>query len=192
MHLFQILVGCTPKGRHTEQHDVYFGIGQEPKDLIADIKLWWPEAASSMHIDGIRKVQKVGDYAVAVMPSSKAAAKTEAQLFFLNLGGYKQGEFDEFHYKMITAAHDSGEAIRAAKQTAFYKHTGFVGAASHVDDKYGVDVDDVYAIHDILPLAHKSKWRIALSPASNKMPEDHIQLGYFTLQKILAGVYDSE
>jgi hypothetical protein len=26
------------------------------------------------------------------------------QLFFINLGGYKENEFEEYHYKMITVA----------------------------------------------------------------------------------------
>jgi hypothetical protein len=192
MYLFQILVGCTPIGRHTEQHDVYFGIAAEPKDLIQDIKTWWPEAADNMHLDAIRKVQKVGDFSVHIVDAQSAAQGYATQLFFLNLGGYKADEFDEFHYKMIVAAQDSGEAIRAAKQTAFYKHTGFAGAASHVDDKYGVDVDDVYKINDILPQQYKDKYRIVLTPANSDVLEDKFQLGYFTVKKIMAGLYESE
>ncbi|MGN6440105.1 MAG: DUF1543 domain-containing protein [Agriterribacter sp.] len=32
-----LLLGCKPAGRHTEQHDVFFGIGASLKDLIPDI-----------------------------------------------------------------------------------------------------------------------------------------------------------
>ena len=73
---------------------------------------------------------------------------SQSKLFFLNLGGYKKGEFEEYHYKMLVACNNKGEAIKGAKQTVFYKHTGFAGAESHIDDKYGVDVDDVYQIED--------------------------------------------
>ena len=69
--------------------------------------------------------------------------KQKTRLFFINLGGYKENEFEEYHYKMLTACEDKSVAIQAAKQTAFYKHTGFKGATSHIDDKYGVDVDDI-------------------------------------------------
>jgi len=52
---------------------------------------------------------------------------------------------------MIVAAGDKGEAVKQAKNTAFYKHTGFKGADSHIDKKYGVDVDDFFEIADISP-----------------------------------------
>ena len=47
---------------------------------------------------------------------------------------------------MLSVGADKAAAIMQAKKTAFYKHTGFVGAPSHVDDKYGVDVDDLHEI----------------------------------------------
>jgi Domain of Unknown Function (DUF1543) len=36
--LFMILLGCRPKGRHTEQHDIFFGIGNELADLKPAMK----------------------------------------------------------------------------------------------------------------------------------------------------------
>ena len=40
--------------------------------------------------------------------------------------------------------------IKVAKATTFYKHFSFEGATSHIDDKYGIDVDDIYNVNDIL------------------------------------------
>jgi hypothetical protein len=34
MNLFMVLIGCKPTGRHTEQHDVFFGIANELRELI--------------------------------------------------------------------------------------------------------------------------------------------------------------
>jgi hypothetical protein len=87
---------------------------------------------------------------VEILPR-QASAEKGARLFFINLGGYKQGDFEEYHYKLVFAAADKGVAIQLAKQNAFYLHAGFKGAESHVDDKFGVDVDDCYEISDILP-----------------------------------------
>ena len=84
---------------------------------------------------------------------------------------------------MIAVGADKGVAITKAKATAFYKHTGFQGATSHVDDKYGVDVDDVYAIQDILPSAMKEKYSIIVS-ASESGEGDAVNLGYFQLHKL--------
>ena len=85
--------------------------------------------------------------------------------------------------KLIIAAPDKGIAIQDAKQTAFYRHTGFDGANSHIDDKYGVDVDDVYEIDDILSPETKNKYRIVLNDAT-EIKTDALHLGYFKLDKL--------
>ncbi|MBX9783890.1 MAG: DUF1543 domain-containing protein [Chitinophagaceae bacterium] len=95
--LFMLLIGCKPKGRNTEQHDIYFGIAESIKALLPDIKAFWPEAEGRMHIDGWREVKQVDGYTVSILPSNRSAT-TEAKLFFINLGGYKENEFEEFHY----------------------------------------------------------------------------------------------
>ncbi len=46
-----VLLGCKPKARHTEQHDIFFGIGQTVKDLVTDIIESWAEAEGKIHID---------------------------------------------------------------------------------------------------------------------------------------------
>ena len=56
----------------------------------------------------------------------------------------KENEFEEYHYKVLTVAQNKAEVIKKAKATSFYKHCGFKGATSHIDDKYGVDVDDIH------------------------------------------------
>jgi hypothetical protein len=81
---------------------------------------------------------------------------------------------------MVIAAVDKSEAINISKNTVFFRHTGFKGATSHIDDKYGVDVDDVYEITDILPQALKEKYTIVVYP-DNPTTEDEIHLGYFKL-----------
>jgi hypothetical protein len=181
-----VLVGCLPEGRYTEQHDIYFGIGKEPKDLIPGLNAFWPEAKGQLHIDAWREVRKVDGFSIEVQLNEKQKEKaenTENRLFFINLGGYKTGEFDEFHYKMLTVAKDKGQAIQQSKQTAFYKHTGFKGAESHIDDKFGVDVDDIYEIPDILNKEFKDKFSLQIS-AANHEKEDEIHLGYFVLGKL--------
>jgi hypothetical protein len=85
---------------------------------------------------------------------------------------------------MMVAAADKGEAVRLSKQTAFFKHTGFKGATAHIDNKYGVDVDDIFAIPDILSPAAKSKYSLSITPAPTDLPEDKIHLGYFKLDAV--------
>ena len=177
--LFMLLIGCTPEGRNIEQHDVFFGIGNSVKDLLPGVIAFWPEAKGKLHIDAWREVTFVNGFTVKVVPAS--ASRNEARLFFLNLGGYKRNEFEEFHYKMLVIGRNIGDAVKQAKQTAFYKHTGFKGANSHIDDKYGVDVDDVFAVEDILPEPAKGKYGLLVEPALPGPSEDELNLGYFRL-----------
>lgn len=182
--LYMLLIGCSPKGRHTEQHDVFFGIGNHISDLFDDVNRFWPEAKGTLHLDAWRAVTLVDGYAIRIVEAHQAEAARAAQLFFINLGGYKRGEFEEFHYKMLVAAPDKGQAVLQAKQTAFYKHTGFKGANSHIDDKWGIDLDDIYAIKDVLPPNTKNNYSVLVEPTDGTMEEDPVHLGYFKLDKV--------
>ena len=185
LKLYMLLLGCTPQGRHIEQHDVFFSIGRslaELKPLIVD---FWPEAQDKIHVDGWREVKWVDGYKITVCLRDQPGSNVTQyeKLFFINLGGYKQNEFEEFHYKMLAVGADKGMAIQKSLQTSFYLHTGFEGANSHVDDKYGVDVDDFFEIEDILPADQKEKYRIFIEPALENATDD-LFLGYYKLDKL--------
>ena len=186
LHLFMALVGCRPIGRNTEQHDVFFGIGNEIKDIIPDLFNFWPEAKKKIHLDAWRKVEFVDNFKIEIIIKEQylnAGDNKAAKLFFINLGGYKPGEFEEFHYKIIIAALDKNSAIKKAKQTAFFTHNGFKNAPTHIDDKYGVDIDDIYDIKDILPLSFKEKYTIKLTD-NFSAEQDAIHLGYMKLDTL--------
>lgn len=178
-----VMIGCRPKGRLTEQHDIFFGIAESMKELMPHMKEFWPEAKGKIHVDAYREVNFVNGYTIKVIPKKENKKNSSGdKLFFLNLGGYKVNEFDEFHYKVLAIAESSGEAIQQAKQTAFYKHFGFKGATSHIDDKYGVDVDDVYKVNDILNSFFKENYSLKITKENGI--EDELQIGYFPLKKL--------
>ena len=181
LKLYMVLLGCKPKGRNTEQHDLFFGIGKSLSDIKNDILDFWKEADGKVHIDAWREVRLVDGYAISIL--KKEDHQQKEKLFFINLGGYKQSEFEEFHYKMLTVAADKGTAIQRSKQTAFYKHTGFEGAVSHIDDKYGIDVDDIYEIEDILPIHLKEQYSIQINKTET-LNEDELHLGYLKIDKL--------
>ncbi len=187
--LFMLLLGCKPKGRHTEQHDIFFTISDSLQHCIPDIKIFWPDAGT-IHIDSWREVTESEGYSIEVVPAA-SKYKEKLTLFFLNLGGYKPDEFEEYHYKMIIAAENKTIAIKKAKESAFYKHTGFKGAASHIDDKYGIDVDDLYNIEDILPESIKKNYRLRIS--ENKSPlKDKWHIGYTNLTKLTSEIVNKK
>lgn len=183
LKLFMAILGCRPAGRYTEQHDIFFGIATEMKELIPAMYEYWPEANKKIHVDAWREVKQVDGFEVKIVLAGDNKSTENTKLFFINLGGYKPGEFEEYHYKMLVAAPTKGDAITASKKTAFFKHNGFKGAQSHVDDKYGVDVDDLYEIPDILPEEIKKQYRIQLDKAAFAK-EDELNIGYFPLSKL--------
>jgi len=183
--LFMLLLGCKPEGRHTEQHDIFFGVGESLKDLVQDMQDFWPDSGK-MHIDAWRTITEVDGHSILLRPKeahSNNIATGTTKLFFINLGGYKENEFEEFHYKMLVVGKDKGEAIKKAMETAFYKHTCFDGATSHIDDKYGVDVDDLYEIEDILPLRIKEEYSLQINIAAST-EKDEWHLGYTKLSSL--------
>ena len=180
--LYMVMLGCTPKGRFTEQHDIFFGIGSSLKELVPDMNAFWPEAKGRIHIDAWQKITFVDGYTIEVISKNEKITQEE-QVFFLNLGGYKEGEFEEYHYKIVTVAKTKAEAIKKTKQTTFYKHCGFKGAESHIDDKYGVDVDDIHNIEDILSDKFKSEFTLKITK-TNATFEDEKHIGYLKIDKI--------
>jgi hypothetical protein len=182
LKLFMILIGSKAPNRHVEQHDYFFGIAKHIKDLVPDLKAFWPEAGNSIHLDGWREVKAVDGYQIKVVEREEAVP-TAKKLFFINLGGYQRNKLEEQHYVVLTVQEDRALAVQNAKKTLFFKSNTIKGATSHIDDKYGVDVDDIYNIEDILTPGHKDRYHINISAAS-ELEEDEIKLGYFKLNKL--------
>lgn len=181
--LFMAMLGCRPKGRYTEQHDIFFGIGHSFKELIPAMKSFWPEAKGNIHVDVWREVTTVDGCTIEVVPNG--ISKTEnLNLFFINLGGYKENEFDEFHYKIVTVAENLSDATKKAKVTSFYKHCGFKGATSHIDDKFGIDVDDIFTVKEILSPIFTDHYDLRITKNSTDGKEDELHIGYLKLAKI--------
>ncbi|MBC7417385.1 MAG: DUF1543 domain-containing protein [Pedobacter sp.] len=180
--LYMLMLGCTPKGRLTEQHDVFFGIAESLLHLVPSLNAFWSEANGKLHIDAWQEVTMVEGHEVKVVTAAEEVIN-DAQLFFINLGGYVKGSFDEAHFKMLLAAPTKAEAIRQAKETKFYKNAGFSGATSHIDDKYGVDVDDIFEINDVLSKDIKSEFKLKLTKSSSNK-QDEMHLGYLPLANL--------
>ncbi|MEN9980495.1 MAG: hypothetical protein RL542_282 [Bacteroidota bacterium] len=182
LKLYMVMLGCTPEGRYTEQHDIFFGIGNSLKELIPQMNAFWPEAKGKIHIDAWREVTTVANFSITI--GTKATTATNENLYFINLGGYKENEFEEYHYKTLAVAESLGLASKVAKATTFYKHFSFEGATSHIDDKYGIDVDDIYNVADILAPIYKENYSIQITPSEVVLKEDQLHIGYLKIDKI--------
>ncbi|WP_350557880.1 DUF1543 domain-containing protein [Psychrobacter sp. CAL346-MNA-CIBAN-0220] len=196
--LFMIKIGGRPKGRLIEQHDMFFGVGDRIGDFVEAINTHWPEVKNTWHLDAYRQVTRVGNYRIQwQLTSSRKENEVEEndhnlKLFFINLGGYLTGEFEEFHHKLLIVALTQADAIKQAKQSDFYKQYSFkdkntpFNAAAHIDDKQQVDIDEIYDVNDLL-----MGGRLLITPLSSneleseeKIPEDHAYIGYLSLKKL--------
>lgn len=185
--LYMIMLGATPDGRLTEQHDIFFGIGTSLKELIPDMNAFWPEANGKIHIDCWREVTSVDGYSIEIT-SREAIIESSEKLFFLNLGGYKENEFEEYHYKLLSVSKNLSLASKKSKQTAFFKHFNFKnenskGGVAHIDDKYGIDIDDAFNVQDLLSDRYKEKYQLKISP-SEGIEEDILHIGYVKISSL--------
>ena len=178
MKLFYVILGATPEGRNIEQHDVFFGIAENFEELIPEIKNFWKDAR--VHIDCYQEVKFVDGYQINIV--EKSEEKPSEQLFFVNLGGYKTGSFEEFHEQHLMVDISLGEVMKRIKKTDFYQNMGFKGAESHVDDKYGVDIDDIFSVQDILTQNMKDKYSILLEKSEEKNQENPMHIGYLKVK----------
>ena len=190
--LYMIQLGGRPKGRLIEQHDIFFGVANTVSELITDINSHWPEVKNKWHIDSYRAITKVDGYTIKLVESSSQVENNHAlKLFFINLGGYQQGSFEEFHYKLLIVAANQAEAIKQAKQSDFYKQFTFndkaspFNAASHIDDKFEVELDDIYNVNDLI-----SNVDIIIEPIARALDdslnvvEDKDYVGYLSIKNL--------
>jgi hypothetical protein len=213
LFLFAILLGCKPKGRNVEQHDVMFAVARSLNELTDSIKDFWYSAMiheinvkvkklvpgidtarlseelknsfsrrDKVHIDAWTKVEFVDGYRIRILKKTDGRAPSNVKLFFLNLGGYKEDEFEEFHKKLFVVAGATSEAINKVMNVSFMKEyspdeLGIAGSA-HLDDKYKLDfeADDVICVSDALD----GDYTIELVSTENASPNE-MSVGYIKL-----------
>ena len=187
-----VQLGGRPKGRLIEQHDIFFGVANQVSELVDDINNHWPEVNNKWHIDSYRAITKVDNYSVKLIESNnKVDAENGLRLFFINLGGYQRGSFEEFHHKLLIVAATQADAIKQAKQSTFYKEFTFkdkdspFNAASHIDDKFQVDIDDIYDVNDLVSnIQILIEPRIHNSHELTNADEDKEYVGYLSIKNL--------
>lgn len=210
MKLFMLKIGARPQGRLIEQHDVMFVIANSLSETIETVNQHWPAVKNNWHLDAWREVKRVGDYQILLSKESLSKDKVLAdniladervdnkldskgkQLYFVNLGGYLPGQFEEFHYKTLVVAETLGKATAQVKKTAFYQDYTFDNvdtaksgvATSHVDDKHQLDLDDIYCVADLLPKDVALNIQPLTEDEKNQLPDDALHIGYLSLKQI--------
>ncbi len=213
LHLFCILLGCTPKGRNTEQHDVMFAIASSIEELYEEMKLFWYRPMvnditrtlkksipgldaqtlandllqkwsqrDKVHIDAWMKVDYASGYKVIVREKVEAVKQESQSLYFVNLGGYKEGEFEEFHKKVFVVASGVPDIMVQLRNHDFMKEytPEALGtkAKAHLDDKHKVEfeADDILCISEAI-----ADYEIVLEK-TDAIGENETMIGYVPLQ----------
>ena len=220
MKLFMLKIGARPQGRLIEQHDVMFVIANSLSETIESVNQHWPAVKNNWHLDAWREVKRVGDCQILLSKNSLSKdgwSKDNAladkmladnifaedrvdnkldnqgkQLYFVNLGGYLPGQFEEFHYKTLVIAETLGKATAQVKKTAFYQDYTFDNvdtaksgvATSHVDDKHQLDLDDIHCVADLLPNDVALTIQPLTEHEKNQLPYDALHIGYLSLKQI--------
>lgn len=177
------MLGGKPAGRSVEQHDVFFAAGKSITECAPKIKKYWD--IPGVHVDTYMEVGQVDGFDVSV--NANPTEIVSEKLFFINCGGYKQNDLEEYHKKLLIAANTLDEAKKYAKQNKFFSE-GLKDqkAISHIDDKMnlrGFDIDDVLVVNDqISPNFH-----IILTPRAEAKFENNniIITGYLLVENLL-------
>jgi hypothetical protein len=180
LKLFKFYLGFKPKPRNIEQHDVFFAIGRNMSDCKKSILDFIGLSENEVHIDTCTTIEQVDGYAVEIVPIGTVLAEKKLDLYFINLGGYMEGEDEEFHKQLLIPAYSLDEAKTKAKKDIFMQeHAGIKGATPHVDDKFLIDAE----VEDFFKLDFPGyEIKLTLNPG---VPDSNpVIMGYYMVSRL--------
>ncbi len=151
MHLFAVYLGGRAPRCNTELHDVVFVTGETIESAYEQCCDAWFGSVARLHLDSWMALDVVDGHRVTL---AKAAPADGKALYFINLGGYAEGEFTELHANMIVVASSADEAKARAKRELMQSGESEV----HTDDLY--DIDDCLKVTSVGP------WHVVLEPTA--------------------------
>ncbi|MCB9810800.1 MAG: DUF1543 domain-containing protein [Candidatus Nomurabacteria bacterium] len=152
LKLFVVLLGARESGYLFEQHKYFFCVASGLEEIKTKAKEFWPRA-NVLHIDAYICLERVAGYGVVVedrYPGKVFDEQIEStqsmceRLFFINLGGYREGYFGEVHKQIFVVAADKAEAKTLAKQDSFFEDKTLIQAKESYPD-----VDDMVCVNDL-------------------------------------------
>ncbi len=135
-----------------------------------------------VHIDAWAELQYADGYKISIQPKPGSSTIGEQKLYFINLGGYKEHEFEEFHKKIFVVAGKPSEALEKAKSNDFMKEYSpqrlGKAAIAHLDDKHKIDfeADDIICISENIG----NNYTLVLEPVTSR-PAQALTVGYIPL-----------
>jgi hypothetical protein len=135
-----------------------------------------------VHIDAWMKVQYVNGYNILITDKNIPAEEGNLKLYFINLGGYKSDEFEEFHKKLFVVAtglNDAKAQIMAHPFMKEYSPTNLGTAGKgHVDDQHKIDfeADDIVCVNEAIEGGYK-----LVLQQTDAVTENETKIGYVPL-----------
>ncbi len=158
-----VLGGTAPRAR-TELHDVAFAVGDSLDAVHPQLLDSWFGSPDGLHVDAWCFVDSVAGYRVRL---HRAPADNGLHLYFVNIGGYRAGEFGERHAWALFGATSTGEAKARARASLLKGHEE-------------IHKDDLHAVDDCLRIGNVAGWHVHLEPAEGAL-DPSITNGYFPL-----------
>ncbi len=162
--LYAVLLGGRAARCHVELHDVVFAVGDGLESLHEQLLDAWFGQPKGLHVDAWARLDQIEGYRVHL---DRQAVPGPNRLWFINIGGYRKGEFAERHAYAFMAGTGKAEVKARAKASLLKGHE-----LVHKDDL--LDVDDCLCIDRVGP------WHVRLE-AEPDAQAPQITNGYFPL-----------
>ncbi len=108
-----VMLGGGALKSNTELHDVVFVCGHDINETYPQLKDLWFGDQKGLHIDCWMRVDQVDGFDVVLF---KKPCVEEKKLYFINMGAYQSGVFNEFHENRLLIANSIEQAKHLAKQ----------------------------------------------------------------------------
>lgn len=154
--LFVFYVGGSMPGSNVELHDVRFAVGEKIEDCYDSLRAQWWGTPESLHLDCWGALESADGHDISLRPEPYEAGN---RLYFVNLGGYRAGEFSELHKNVfVVAPNESKAKVNALKTILDWE--------SHHKD-YQYEIEHIHALDEALAAA---ELYIHLTPTDNPKP----------------------
>ena len=162
--LYAVLLGGRAARCHVELHDVVFAVGDGLESLHDQLLDAWFGQPEGLHVDAWARLDQVEGFRVHL---ERQAMPGPNRLWFINIGGYRNGEFGERHAYAFMAGTGKAEIKARAKASLLQGHEL-------------VHKDDLLAIDDCLRIDRVGPWHIRLEEDPQAQPAEIVN-GYFPL-----------
>ncbi|MGB0514943.1 MAG: DUF1543 domain-containing protein [Wenzhouxiangellaceae bacterium] len=164
--LFAVCLGGRAPRCNVELHDVAFAVGTSLEDIHTALLASWFGTPDDLHVDAWAVLDRVPGHRVAL---SRQRSENALKLYFVNIGGYAEGEFGERHAWTFYAGANRGDVkLRARREL--------------LRGKQSVHRDDLHAIDDMIVVDPGPGWHLHITPDAEAGAAE-VTNGYFPIPR---------